>query len=711
MSDTNRLLDLYVPPEGFVLESLVATTFRIDFAFVEEELLPVALGVKAPVSRMRAFRSELERRLAACDVTFLYDLRGCDRLARLSRRIDPLPVAGRKLHSKIALLLWTRTESKGTAAPEKRLRLIVGSANLTREGFRENYEVVTALDFGGRSQAPRELLERALAQVESLAAEAPSPQLAGQVAGMRLLLPQFPPGTVNVDAPRTFVDAAGVLPALEEAWRSTSPTRPERVVIVSPFWPAGEEAEAPVAELLRRLGGAGKLELVCEGAPTPDGKARLPVLPPALTGRLREQVGCPLLLRPVRPDLGLGGPATPDDGDRNEDDELGSRSADADVPQRGLHAKMIVLQGKEGIVLYAGSSNCTRRGLALGAAPNWEAGFVYSLGKKQTAAIDKLLAFAGPAVEVLPSEDVPTQTPEYEPEVPLPVFLHEVLAEGSRVTIRFRSGAPVPPDLVVLMRDVTVADPECYWLLLRGNHPQEAENSLIVSLESCPHCNANLEPVQPGTAGERATIVPHVEVEARWAGNVACFPVRFDDKTALPPVLLGRRPTEAELIDYFLLGREPGGDGTAGDASEVDAPNGDDPVDTRRILTYFIRRFVQAIPGLEAELDRAAYSRPSLQAALFGPTSPVALAQQAFESLSRSPRQDEPRKTPVAVGFQLVEITAALLRCRGRAIEGELRGLYDQAVDRCRTWLDTLAAEKPDLTAGPFTTYRRTFTE
>jgi hypothetical protein len=181
MSDSNCLLDLFVPPDEFVLESLVATTYRINFEFVEEELLPVALGVKAPVSRMPAFRSELERRLASCEVTILYDLRGCDHQARLSRRIDPLPVFGRKLHSKITLLLWTRTESKDDSAPEKRLRLIVGSANLTGEGFRENYEAVTVLDFGGRSQSQRILLEGAMAQVRLLAQDATSPQLATQL--------------------------------------------------------------------------------------------------------------------------------------------------------------------------------------------------------------------------------------------------------------------------------------------------------------------------------------------------------------------------------------------------------------------------------------------------------------------------------------------------------------------------------------------------
>jgi len=73
MDNSQRLIDLYLPPaEGFVLESLVATTYQVDFEFFEEELLAAALGVRSPISRMRAFRSELERRLQTTDVSVLY---------------------------------------------------------------------------------------------------------------------------------------------------------------------------------------------------------------------------------------------------------------------------------------------------------------------------------------------------------------------------------------------------------------------------------------------------------------------------------------------------------------------------------------------------------------------------------------------------------------------------------------------------------------
>ncbi len=183
MERSCRLIDHYLPPgEGFVLESLVATTYQIDFEFFEEELLAAALGVRSSVSRLKAFRSELERKLQKVEVSVLYDLGGCDRLARLSPRIDAIPVVARKLHSKISLLMWVREDRADGAPPDRRMRLIVGSANLTRQGFRHNYECVVSVDYGGRNSAPRTLLTTAIGLVQQIGAESQIPQLSRQLA-------------------------------------------------------------------------------------------------------------------------------------------------------------------------------------------------------------------------------------------------------------------------------------------------------------------------------------------------------------------------------------------------------------------------------------------------------------------------------------------------------------------------------------------------
>jgi hypothetical protein len=212
---------------------------------------------------------------------------------------------------------------------------------------------------------------------------------------------------------------------------------------------------------------------------------------------------------------------------------------------------------------------------------------------------------------------------------------------------------------------------------------------------------------------EFGSIIPHVVVDVIWEEFRVRFPVRFEDKASLPVVLLGRKPSEGELIDYFVFGREPD-DGIGGGTEPV--PEGtpikaDEPIDTRRILSYFMRHFVQAIPGIEAEIQRAAYSRAALDATLRGPTSPLALAEHVAASLARPPGSDEPRKTPTAVAFQLVEILAAVLRSGHAVTAPELRECFQPVITRCRELLAQLIDAHVELSDEGFQKYRAAFLE
>ena len=231
----------------------------------------------------------------------------------------------------------------------------------------------------------------------------------------------------------------------------------------------------------------------------------------------------------------------------------------------------------------------------------------------------------------------------------------------------------------------------------------------FADLMTCPKCDNDLL-VMPTDDGSVGQIVPHVYVEVRWQGNVATFPVRFDDKATLPLLLVGRKPTEGELIEYFLFGREPddyGGD--AGSGIGESYSKSDEPIDTRCILAYFMRRFVQAIPGIEAAIQEASYSHTALDAALRGPTSPLELAEHAYESINRPPRRDEPKKTPTAVGFQITEILAALLRSQTNVEDKSLKVYFDSVIGRCRELNRKLINNYPELGAGAFRTYQDRF--
>ena len=711
MERTNRLIDHYLPPaEGFELESLVATTYEIDFEFLEEELLAAALGVRSSISRLKAFRSELERKLQNAEVSVLYDLGACERLSRLSPRIDAIPISTRKLHAKISLLMWIRDNGVKAAPPDRRIRLVVGSANLTRHGFRQNYECIVSLDFGARSTSQRTLLMQAVEMVKEISAELEIPQLSRQLAAFAEQAALLPDGPPAPDDPIALVGSGEVLTTLRDAWTKFSNKGPDTVTVVSPFWTEGTKAHEALFQLFQQLGSPTNFELVCGGEKTADGKTWLPIFDGHIATELRGMLTGRLFLRAALPNADTQPTSSQiEAGDEQEERELATHLPNQidTYPEihRALHAKMILLDGTTGNVLYAGSSNCTRRGLGLGGPRNFEAGFVFHLTSRQRKNISKLLAFAGPAVEIY-SERVPaTIQPTAKEDTFAPMFLGEVIAAGTMITLRFSKA--IPSDTVVLMPNPKKVGDSEYWLLYKGDgYSQSPAQTITVDLVSCPQCDELLHPL--GAANADHPIVPHVFAEVRWEGHSARFPIRFDDKARLPLLLIGRKLTEGELIDYFLFGKEPpeweDTDGTSGNGYVTS--DDDSPVDTRRILAYFVRRFIQAIPGIEAEIRRASYSRVALESALRGPTSPLELAERAFSSLGCFPAHDEPKKTPTAVGFQIIEILAVLQRCLLAVSDPDLLFCFEPVLARCQELLNTLVSQHADLRTAEFGLYR-----
>src|SRR5262249_6051259 len=158
-------------------------------------------------------------------------------LARLSPRIDPLPISARKLHAKVTVQLWTRPAPVAGDRPDRRVRLVVGSANLTRQGFRENYECVTALEFGGRHSAPPDALRSALGPLREVRAETTSEQLLRQLDQFETEAGKLPMALTSEESPLRFVRAEEVVAVLRDAWGEIAISPPTTITLVSPFWP------------------------------------------------------------------------------------------------------------------------------------------------------------------------------------------------------------------------------------------------------------------------------------------------------------------------------------------------------------------------------------------------------------------------------------------------------------------------------------------
>jgi hypothetical protein len=151
--------DAPVDDVGYPL-ACVATTYTFHAEFYESDLLPRFLGLKFDNTEgERAFVVEREQALGTVHACVLVDADHAD-VAQTSLRWDQLPVhvSGGAQHSKVTLLVWERC-----------VRLMVGSANLTRTGYRRNREIAAVLDFfNDPTSAPRTLAEEALDFLESV---------------------------------------------------------------------------------------------------------------------------------------------------------------------------------------------------------------------------------------------------------------------------------------------------------------------------------------------------------------------------------------------------------------------------------------------------------------------------------------------------------------------------------------------------------------
>jgi hypothetical protein len=687
-----------------VLESVVATTYEVNWDFIEKDLLPVCLGMRTGRGNLPAFQSELERALENCEVSVLYDLRASGPVARWSPRIDPIAVPRRKLHSKVFLFLWRNSGSLTRTAS-----LVVGSANLTVAGFRENYEVAARLDFGPLEKTPIRILKKAVEMLRQMVGARITAQLERQLRAFEGIASsgnQSATGGVSV---LDLVAAEEVLPALEAEWKRSGGGSILDAVLVSPFWPENRSAATPVAEWFSNMGGVkGSLEFVCRSQVTGSEKA-LPLLPGGFAEDLKKALGCRIFVSAAQPAYGVE--SSDDEAEETfESEEEGKSTPEGQVAERVLHAKMIILQGEQDTLLYIGSSNFTRRGLALGAPSNWEAGLIYRLSGKALGEVEGLLAFrAAGRQEVTSDAELPVAPPEKEEETASPDFIWEIVVSKTEVRISFD---PLRTPSLVEIR-IPKADGSGRFARIFASKDAPLPGVHSCSLSACEVVDA------AGAASAREDLAPGAICSyalVEWDGNLAQFPLRFDNKEDLPLVLGRRGLTEEELIEFYRTGVYPkggdgdggGGDGGGGDPRPGPQAKPDAGTDPSKILSYRIRSFVEALPGLEAAIRAAGDCAPALRSCLLMHTGAVALAKSAMESFAEigGAERQGPVKTPVAAAFQIIEITAIVEEAARRQRSPDCRAVFAEALGLLRGMLQELRERFPaDLGAPLFASY------
>lgn len=603
-----KLLELWEPGSGFGPPvGCIATTFTFDAAFFEEECLARFAGIQTdPDESDRVYVLEREEKLSQCFAGVIVDQAHVPTLRSLRWQLFSARVPGGIQHAKLSLLVWQR-----------RIRVLIGSANLTPHGYRKNYENVAALEFGPDIEAhvPLEPLEQALAFLETvreLAAGAKSPTgpqgaLTRFLAGVRRQIAGWPRPAWPRGEPRVALLA--IRPGQPTLFNQLgdlaagSPYHTARVL--SPFFDEADGAKRVVGALEAILARRGE-RTIWFGAPG------------AVLADGTIEYGAPEVLRePFLRRISHRFTLI----NRCALDEHGKPTGEP----RALHAKSVWLERDDAAVYCLGSSNFTCAGVGLARrGGNYELNIAYIMldsGSdftaicRQTRPPQTELDLQRDEVRFLLSQ--PVHTTETDAAVGLPIEFGEATFD------------PGPPGVVRC--EIAVGAPDAFSI-------SDADGNVLFDKAQWRALGCPTSVKLPWTSQR-----PPSHLQVNWGAEspnlVSIWSVNVLDSTLLPPpeelrslgleellhVLTSSRPPY-EAVDRMLTRRAD-----AKRASSLEVLDPLHRVDTNGFLLQRMRRFSTALEGLRERLERPVHSREALHWRLAGPFGVTALAQRLAE--------------------------------------------------------------------------------
>lgn len=633
-----KLLDAWVPPkEAGEPIGVVATSFTFDAAFFEEECLASFLGLETnPTDDGPAYLIEREDKLARLQcASVLVDAHHCRGTRSLRWDLLPARLPGIQ-HSKVCLLVWSN-----------QVRVMIGSANLTEDGYRRNLEVFGVLDFHVGSKTPVECLLK----TTNFLQRALSYSVTDTPAANRwyTLLDRVEEdcsswGTMTADRKRApvrvetlFVEPAGEsgFDQLKRIWPAG--VGPRSADIVSPFFDPPESKNAPVDEVWRLLRQRGEVVVGYHVAGEEcSGWEEL--------GHHRWSLQAPESLC------------------RTPRSSATARFGKVSLPDaRPLHAKGIWLQDDRYAVYQIGSSNFTSAGMGIGKGSNLEANLVYLLDSKRDESLFKAVEATFPESESVNPEDVSWQPAANDEDVEslspiaLPTFFGDAVfsldenGDGA-ITLHFAGGKCEP-----------------FELLIDGTDKIWFDSSRFKADESPS------KQILPWT---KARPPSGFDVRLGDRDSLAWWPVNVESSDSLPPPdelknlpldvllnLLGSsRPLHRVMADYLARQKKSVHDETT---TAIDPHK---RVDTSNFLLQRTRRLSWALAKMRLRVERPAATIETLNWRLHGPVGVFALA----EAIVREAR------TPAESAFLLAELALEL----SRANVVSTTGCVDVAIHR-----------------------------
>jgi hypothetical protein len=663
-----RLLSVWQPPDsaGEAI-GVLATTFTLDTALFEEECLARFAGVQSDPARDGAiYRIEREERLASllCAVV-VADIHHCG--GRRSLRWDLLaarPASG-VMHAKISLMAWSN-----------HVRVVVGSANLTNDGYRRNQESLASLDFHD-AFTDRALLDPLLDYLRELLAITSGPARERAETLLQWVDQRLPKHVSPTKGLLRRVVLVG--PGRSDFFNQLSEIVPAGAPpgeshVVSPFFDPTLREAGPERKLwgMMKQRGAANVHLHVAGQEAPEtGGWRLAVPAHVLqaTPKGRAEVGTEL--HPVRVD------------------DVQTEYGRDRLP---LHAKTLYLTHETWALLTVGSSNFTSAGTGLSPyAKNYEANVVYfvkaPVGDKWRGLLEARQIRGGAPVGKLGAiEFAPAFDPDAEgaePLPPLPRFFDEAALNGTTsdgylLTVRLSGGAP-EGKWSVLHDNLVLFDDEDW--LARG---RPATIDLTLKRDGPP----------PST------------LQVRWGASSysADWPVNVTSAAALPApselqglslaalldLLSSARPLHEALRAW--LRRQPDDDDAEVDqAVELVDPHA--KVDTSGFLIKRVQRACWAIRQLGERMTQPVLSASAMAWRLSGPVG----ASAVLDAIERQCDPDLPDERVFLLCEMWREMRSVVLKGVGdHPVPPESHELMAAFVERLRSALQHAGAACSD---------------
>lgn len=651
--DHRKLMDWVRPdPDDGNVLGMLATTYELDASFFEKDFLPTFLGEGSWAQSGWANQVAMQRAIARTDAAaVMMDAR------RFNARPRPLHIEitpavgpkGAKLHAKVLLVVQ-----------EKAIRLLVGSANLTASGYRHNREVGLPIIATARTPRLAAVIHEALDTMPD-ALKGWWTSSAARVKELAIEILNGWPSTESNNDDR-FIWSWSDKPLFEQFVGAWPKERILSVTIVSPFW-SDQGTGGPVEQLLKSFGkdqmDGADVHLLTEAAPDKQ-DTFLPNIPSELASWDAHQVGVNAYAQAVDPYVL---PA-----------EVGGRKDYQ--PIRLLHAKVVVVEGSDTTLAYAGSANFTRHGWGFDHSPaNVEAGVMLRCRGKTRDALRFL---------------IPKTTGNS-------VALN---GEGrSKVVVQQRNDdeAAWPTFLASVLLVPTGANRESLELRAALDPAVESKSFSILTVEADAVPLLNEAKLASGALQPQILerLLRDQQVFVRWGKQSAKYPVNVDlEARAFLPISPGSSPGEKLLVAYYQGRIAPE------DLYPPPAPDPDDEaefeastkavttdVDTSAIQSYQIREFVEALQGIRDDLRSASQgTEATMKHAVLGEISPLALARAVTSAALKNQR------SPTAAGFQLVEVLACLTDAARFDVSTKRRSSWQACLSRARKEVLSLLA-------------------